>query len=174
MTENDMKPKKDYRGIEKKVYTLVADPISEAGYTVWDVSYFRSGGGNVLEITIDRDDGEGVGIADCELVSRLIDPIIDGADPIDAPYSLNISSPGIERDLTLPRHFDACAGMKAELRFYRPLPGTTQKKLTGVLGGYSQDSDSVAIECEEGKFDVHFADIAGAKLVWDFDDGEAN
>lgn len=167
-----MKPKKDYRGIEKKIYALTAGPISDAGYTVWDVSYYRSGGTNVLEITIDRD--EGVGIADCELVSRLIDPIIDEADPIDAPYSLNISSPGIERDLTLPRHFDACAGMKAELRFYRPLPGTSQKKLTGILGGYSSESDSVAIECGEVKFDVPFADIAGAKLVWDFGDGETD
>ena len=161
-----MKLKTGYSEIEKKVEAAVAEAIVSAGYEIWDISYSRSGGGNVLEITIDSEDG--IGIDDCERVSRLVDPLLDAADPIPVSYTLNVSSPGIERDLTLPRHFDFCTGEEAELKFFRPLPQTGSKKLTGRLSGYSAQTGEVSIFSDGKEYSIPFSAICSARLVYDF------
>lgn len=165
-----MKLKTGYSEIEKKVEAAVSDAIVSAGYEIWDISYFRSGGGNVLEITIDSENG--IGINDCERVSRIADPLLDEADPIPVSYTLNVSSPGIERDLTLPRHFDLCTGEEAELKFFRPLPETGSKKMTGRLCGYSSEEDEVRIFADGKEYAIPFRAICSAHLVYDFSAAE--
>jgi len=164
-----MRVKKAYTGVESRVEAVIADAIKAAGYDLWDISYYRQGAGNVLEITIDSP--EGIGIDDCEKVSTLIDPLIDEADPIPVAYSLNVSSPGIERDLTLPRHFDFCAGSEARLKLFRPLPGTGTRTVTGILSGYDSEADAVDITADGTLLKIPYADIAGARLVYDFSAG---
>ena len=80
--------------------TALAIPLAEQmGYSIWDVEYVREGADYYLRITIDNE--EGITIDDCEAFSRAIDPMLDEADPIADAYHLEISSPGVERDITI-------------------------------------------------------------------------
>ena len=83
--------------IAEKVEALIRPCISELGYRIWDVEYVKEGTEWYLRVTLDSDSG--IGIDDCERVSRAINPIIDEANPIEDFYYLEVSSPGIERVL---------------------------------------------------------------------------
>ena len=108
----------------------LADPIAESlGCWLWDVEYVKEGARRVLRITIDSENG--VNIEDCEKMHRAIDPILDEADPIEEAYYLEVSSPGIERELKTEEHIMACEGWDVEVRLYAPLNGA--KTFRGVL-----------------------------------------
>lgn len=117
------------------VVTALALPIAEQlGYSVWDVEYVREGADYYLRITIDSEDG--ITIDDCEAFSRAIDPILDEADPIADSYHLEISSPGVERDIKTPEHIAYCTGEKVQARLFAPLNGS--RVHTGVLEGLDE------------------------------------
>ena len=84
---------------------LISETVASLGFELWDVEYVKEGADMYLRITIDS--SEAVDIEDCETVSRAVNNILDDADPIDEPYMLEVSSPGIERQLRTPRHFEA-------------------------------------------------------------------
>ena len=108
----------------------LAEPIAEGlGCWVWDVEYVKEGARRVLRITIDSE--EGVGIDECEAMHRAIDPVLDEADPIEEQYYLEVSSPGIERELKTDIHIMACEGWDVEVRLYAPKNGS--KIFRGVL-----------------------------------------
>mgnify|MGYP002512355160 CR=1 FL=1 len=91
--------KKSSGNIAETVRTL-AEPIAESlGYFLWDVEYVKEGARRILRLTIDTESEEGITIDDCEKMHRAIDPLLDEADPIDEAYHLEVSSPGIEREL---------------------------------------------------------------------------
>ena len=93
-----------------KVTELVAQfakPVVEShGCELWDVEYVKEGARKILRITIDSE--EGVNIEHCEQMHRAMDPILDEADPIEEAYYLEVSSPGIERELKTEEHIFAC------------------------------------------------------------------
>ena len=132
---------------------------------LWDVTYAKIGTEYHLEITIDSE--EGISITDCERVHRAIDPILDEADPIEGSYRLEVSSPGIERELRTDDHIYACEGWEVEIRLFAPQDGS--KSFVGTLGGLSEDG-SVVLETENGV--RTFAKNAVAKIttVFRFDD----
>lgn len=108
----------------------LAEPLAESmGCWVWDVEYVKEGARRVLRITIDSEDG--VGIDECEALHRAIDPVLDEADPIEEQYYLEVSSPGIERELKTEIHIMACEGWDVEVRLYAPRDGS--KIFRGVL-----------------------------------------
>ena len=108
----------------------LAEPLAESmGCWVWDVEYVKEGTRRVLRITIDSEDG--VGIDECEALHRAIDPVLDEADPIEEQYYLEVSSPGIERELKTEIHIMACEGWDVEVRLYAPRDGS--KIFRGVL-----------------------------------------
>ena len=97
------------RGIADKVREIIQPTADELDYYLWNVEYVKEGADFVLRVTIDRfDTEEGITIDDCEAMSRAIDPILDLHDPIPDQYLLEVSSPGIERELTRDDHFDLC------------------------------------------------------------------
>ena len=101
----------------------LAEPIAdELGYFIWDVEFVKEGGKRILRITIDNE--EGITIEDCEKLHRAIDPVLDEADPIEEAYYLEVSSPGIERDLKTDMHISACEGWDVEVRLYAPINGS--------------------------------------------------
>ena len=162
-----MKMKKEYTGVAARVFDAVSETIVSAGYDVWDISFGKRGADYVLEITIDAPGG--IGIDDCEKVSRAVDPILDEADPIDSAYLLEVSSPGIERDLSMPRHFDACAGKTVSFRLFSPDPVTGCKNFRAVTTGYDAETDCVNAEYEGKRLSLPFRSISSAKLFYDFD-----
>ena len=108
----------------------LAEPVAEAlGYWVWDLEFVKEGARRILRITIDSE--EGITIDDCERMHRAIDPILDEADLIEEQYYLEVSSPGIERELRTEEHVLACEGWDVEVRLYAPQNGA--KNFRGVL-----------------------------------------
>ena len=110
-----------------------AEPVVQAqGCSVWDVEYVREGADWFLRIYIDKEGG--VDIADCETISRALDPILDEKDPIPTSYTFEVCSAGIERALKRPGDFEKFLGSDVLVRLYRPKDGT--KEFPGVLRGY--------------------------------------
>ncbi len=118
--------------IAQRVRALIEEPITQAGYLLWDVSFAKEGPDDTLFVLIDSPCG--IGLSDCEKVTRLIDPILDEADPIEGSYYLEVSSTGSERVLKTPEHFAACMGQTVVASLYRPVDG--QKELIGELKSY--------------------------------------
>ncbi len=113
----------------KTVEAIVRPCVEELGYMLWDVEYVKIATEWHLIITIDSEDG--IDINDCEKVHRAIDPLLDEADPIDNAYHLDVSSPGIERELRTEEHLDFCLGCKVEIKLFAAQNGA--KAHTGIL-----------------------------------------
>ena len=120
---------KNAKSVSETVKEL-AEPIAEElGVWIWDVEFVKEGARRILRITIDSE--EGITIDDCEKLHRAIDPVLDEADPIEEQYYLEVSSPGIERELKNDMHIYACEGWDVELKLYAPMNGS--KLFRGVL-----------------------------------------
>ena len=125
-------------------------PTADAlGYMLWDVEFLKEGARRILRVTIDSENG--ITIEDCEKMHRAIDPILDEIDPIEDAYDLEVSSPGIERDLRTTAHIDACVGERVEARFFAPFEGI--KQIEGVLlGREGEEIVCIEVNGEEKKF----------------------
>ena len=123
--------------------TPVAEQVaSELGYFVWDVDYVKEGTEWFLRIDIDKE--KGVNIEDCEKYSRTIDPLLDELDPIEEQYTLQISSPGLERVIKNDFHLEHCIGEMVCVRLYAPINGF--KEYVGELLSYTADTITVCVE----------------------------
>lgn len=149
-------------GVVQTVREL-AEPIAESlGCWLWDVEYVKEGARRVLRITIDSEDG--VGIDDCEKMHRAMDPILDEADPIEEAYYLEVSSPGIERELKTDVHIEACEGWDVEVRLYAPRDGS--KLFRGKLLASDEEHN---VRIESGNQILVFAKSEVAKLCTYFE-----
>ena len=142
------------------VRELLTPTIEELGYDVWDVEYNKVGADWHLIITIDNE--VGITIEDCELVHRTVDPLLDEADPIEDAYYLNVSSPGIERDLRTEDHILACLGDRCEARLFKPLNG--KKVLVGILAGY--ENGQVTILLDETEVVIPRGEISKLRTIF--------
>lgn len=124
---------------------LAQPAAQELGLTLWDVRFVKEGASWVLRYLIDKDGG--ADLNDCVALSRRLNPLLDEADPISQSYSLEVSTPGIERELTRPEHFAYCEGWAVVVRLYRPRDG--EREFAGILQGLSDEG--VTIETEEGE-----------------------
>lgn len=116
-----------------EVAARLAQPLlEELGLVLWDLRFEKEGSLWYLRYFIDKE--EGVTIDDCERFSRAIDKRLDAADPIDQSYTLEVSSPGIERELTKDWHYEACMGLELSVRLIRPVDGV--RDFVGTLTGY--------------------------------------
>jgi len=137
----------------------MAEPVVAAqGCTVWDVEYVKEAGQWFLRLYIDRDGG--VSIDDCERISRVLDKMLDEADPIPESYVFEVSSAGAERALKRPGDFERFMGSKVEVKLYRPLDGA--KVFVGTLCGY-KDGD-VTVETSAGRQTFEKKQVAAVRL----------
>ena len=144
--------------ITDKVTELAKPVVEEEGCSLWDVEYVREAGSWFLRIFIDKDGG--VGIDDCERISRRLDPILDEADPIPDSYVFEVGSAGAERELKRPGDFEQFMGSEVEVRIYQPVNGC--KVYVGVLSGYDNGRVTVTAGKNEVSFDK--SQIALVKL----------
>ena len=113
--------------------TEIAKPIAdELGLTLWDVRFLKEGAQWKLKVFIDKEGG--VSIDDCVAMSHALDKPLDDGDFIAQSYNLQVSSPGLERELTRDAHFEASIGKPVILKLIRPYNGTREFK--GILTGY--------------------------------------
>ncbi len=144
----------------------LAAPIAESlGLRIWDVRYLKEGSQWYLRIFIDKDGG--VDINDCEKMSRAIDEPLDKADPIEGEYILEVSSPGVERELIKPEHFKSFIGADIMVRMFRPIDGIG-KDFKGVLTGYDDGEITITDHSGENTVTINKKDAAYIKLD-DFD-----
>ena len=122
-----------------RVSALVRPVVEEEGCSLWDVEYVREAGTWYLRVFIDKDGG--VGIDDCERISRRLDPMLDEEDPIPDSYVFEVGSAGAERELKRPRDFEQFMGEEVELRLYQPIQGA--KVYVGTLCGYDNGAVSI-------------------------------
>ena len=131
--------------------TALAEPIAaQLGVSLWDVRFLKEGASWVLRIFIDK--AGGVSIDDCVDFTHAINPVLDEADPIEQAYCLEVSSPGLERELTRDAHFESAVGQKVKLRTIRPVDG--ERDFSGVLEAYA-----------DGVLTVRFPDESGLTLA---------
>lgn len=110
------------------VRPLVLPITEEHGLILWDIEFVKEGSEHFLRIYIDREEG-GIGIEDCETVSRALDPILDEVDPISQSYHLEICSAGLVRDLKTTDHIRRFLGFDAEVRLYKGIEDLPKKFL---------------------------------------------
>jgi ribosome maturation factor RimP len=149
----------------------IADRVAASyGLEIFDVSFRREGPGMVLRVQIDRPGpaataDESVSVADCANVSRDLSAILDVDDVVAVAYTLEVSSPGLDRPLTRPDDYDRFAGRFAKLVMREPVDG--QKYFKGRLGGV--ESGHVLIEGEDRRTHrVPLGIIARANLEVEF------
>ncbi len=147
----------------RRVTELVQPLCEQAEVSLWDVTFEKEGRQHVLTVYIDRE--EGVNITHCEQVSRGLDPLLD-AKVFDSlpPYTLTVSSAGLERPLIRPEHFQWALGKQVSLSFYKAIDG--QNEVVGELASH----DGVQMTIKEGDADRTFAmsDVARVRLYFNF------
>ncbi len=144
----------------------IAEPIaSELGLGLWDVRYVKEGANYYLRIFIDKDGG--VDINDCEKMSRAIDKPLDDADPIQDAYTLEVCSPGLERELIRKEHFTRFIGADIMVKMIRPIEGIG-KEFKGVLTAFCDGEVTITDHSGENEITISQKDAAWIKLD-DFD-----
>jgi ribosome maturation factor RimP len=122
----------------------ILDPILESmGLSLWEMEFQRHGPKWLLRIYIDRESG-GVTLSDCEQVSRDLSTALDVEDIIQHAYTLEVSSPGLDRTLTRPEHFVRFIGSMVKVKTYQPIEG--QKVFRGKLLGMGEAVIKVELE----------------------------
>lgn len=150
--------------IADRIEEMIGPSLVAMGY---DVVRVRLQGGDhpVLQVMAERQDAAAMTVDDCADISHTISALLDVEDPIKENYSLEVSSPGIDRPLVRERDFDKYAGFDARIETAGPVDGPTGRqrrfkgRLLGVVAG------RVRIETAEGVADIPYADIRNAKLL---------
>jgi len=150
--------------VTDKIEALISSVIVDIGYELVGIEYVASGKHSTLRIYIDSENG--IGVDDCETVSRQISAIFDVEDPITSQYNLEVSSPGIERPLFHIGHYQRFLGHDIKLRLVRPING--QRKFVGAIGSVSEANNSVELVTELGPVMLDIELIEKANLVADF------
>lgn len=128
----------------KTVWEIVEPLAQELGLRIWDIRFLKEGSSWYLRVFIDKDGG--VSIDDCVNLSHAIDKPLDEKDPIEQAYFLEVSSPGVERELVRDEHFISNIGEKIKVKMIRPVEG--KREFSGILSDYTDGS--ITISCEDG------------------------
>lgn len=142
-----------------KVYQIVKPISDELGLDIWDIKYIKEGSEWYLRVYIDKDNG--VGIEDCEALSRAIDEPLDLLDAIPHSYCLEVSSPGLERKLEKPEHFQKFIGEDIKFKTIKPdEKGNCEGE--GVLKDFKENI--VIINTDEGQLEKNLKELFYVKL----------
>jgi ribosome maturation factor RimP len=151
---------------EKDVEALVAPVVEAAGLEVWEVTFGGEQGRRILRVMVDRDGGVDLDTiaAVSERLSRRLD--LEGFAG-DTAYALEVSSPGVERRLRSPRHFERSVGQQVRVKTVGPVDGRQVHE--GAL--VSADAEAIVIASAGGELRVPYSDIASARAVFEWAPG---
>ena len=144
-----------------EIQALLEPSIERLGYELTDLEVRLSGNGGLVRLTIDKP--EGIDLDDCEKVSHAASALLDVEDPLPGNYSLEVSSPGLDRKLTKVEHFQRFAGetLKVTMRF--PIEG--RRRFRGTL--LSSDDENIVVEVDGESHSLPLSKIDTARLVPD-------
>lgn len=143
----------------EELRNLLEPSVEALGYELIDLE-LRTGGRNGL-MRLFIDGPEGIGLDDCEAVSRQVSTVLDVEDPIPGNYTLEVSSPGLDRALTKPAHFQRFTGEDVRIKLRTPVDG--RRNFRGALRAADDESIEVEVDGQSHKLDI--AAIASARLV---------
>jgi ribosome maturation factor RimP len=130
------------------VEKIASDLCSQNGYDLWDVDYVKEGPDWYLKVFCDKEGG--FSINDCVLMSHALEEIIDKGDPIDNPYVLEVSSPGLDRPLKKDKDFLRSLGKIVDVKTFQP-QGDAGKSFQALLKGYDPQTQTLSLELEDGR-----------------------
>ncbi len=145
--------------VEDVVYELAVPIAEESQCELVDVVFKKEGSNWFLRVFIDKEDG--VGLDDCERVSKALSDVLDKVDPIPQSYYLEVSSPGINRPLKKDRDFERSVGEKIEIKLYQALDG--KKILCGTLEKYQDGMIHIKTD-DASVIEINKADTALVRL----------
>ncbi len=146
-----------------KLTELVASVVEPMGYELVGVEYLTNqSGGNVLRTYIDAEGG--IGVEDCARVSHQLSGVLDVENPIRGQYNLEVSSPGLDRPLFYPEHFQKVTGKTVSIKLDSSIVG--RRKYKGVLHGL--ENDSILVEVDGEVYSLLLDQISSARLVPQF------
>jgi ribosome maturation factor RimP len=140
---------------------LLAPVVAGLGYQLWELEFLPRSGGGLLRVYIDS--ANGITLDDCERVSHAVSETMDAADPIPSHYTLEVSSPGLDRVLRTREHFERFAGERVRLEMMQPIEG--RKRFAGRLLGVGESE--ITLELETGRISLPIEDIHRARLAPD-------
>jgi ribosome maturation factor RimP len=146
---------------------LLAPVVAELGYELWELEYAPRAGGGLLRLYIDVSFGDttrdprGITLDDCEKVSRAVSETLDASDPIPGRYTLEVSSPGLDRVLRTREHFERFAGERVRLEMMQPVDG--RKRFSGRLKAVG--TSDITLELDGGTVRLPIDDIHRARLA---------
>ena len=138
---------------------LIEPTIEQLGYELSDLELQLSGRDGVVRVFIDKPDG--VDLSDCEIVSRQLSAILDVEDPLPGHYTLEVSSPGLDRKLTKPKHFQRFTGETVRVKLRFPVDG--RRNFRGALR--AADDEKIEVEVDGESHSIQIATIESARLI---------
>ena len=148
------------KNISAVIDDLVSPIVRALDLELWGCELVRQGKYSLIRVYIDRESG--VDISDCEKVSRQVSAVFDVEEPITEEYTLEVSSPGLERPLFRLEQFRKYVGSIIQLRMKKPQDG--RKKFKGDL--VRVDDDSIVLSIDGGEVEFQYTDIDKANLIY--------
>ena len=148
---------------ENEIEKLLTPAVQSLDCEIWGVEFLSQGRHSKLRLYIDRT--EGVSVDDCAKVSRLVGDVLDVEELLTGGYTLEVSSPGMDRIIFKPSQFEASVGETIDVRLNFPFEG--RKRIEGVLTGL--DDDEAIVQVEEDEFLLPLENVARARIVPRFD-----
>ena len=149
--------------MQQKLMAMFSPAISALGFELWGVEYLSQGKHSVLRIYIDSENG--ITVDDCQQVSHQVSGILDVEDPIKGQYNLEVSSPGLDRQLFFAEHYQRYIGAKVKVKLRQAVLG--RRNFSAVIESVKDDVICLVDETGEA-IDVHTSDIDKAHLEPEF------
>jgi ribosome maturation factor RimP len=147
--------------VKKSQLLELIRPVAESfGCELWGIDFFMQGKQSLLRIYIEKQDG-GVQVEDCERVSRQVSSVLDVEDPIKVEYTLEVSSPGIDRPLFELAHFKEYVGQNVKIKLSMSFDG--RRNFPGLLKGI--EDDEIVLELDGEEYLLPFELIEKANVV---------
>lgn len=144
---------------EDKLHDLLAPVVEALDYELWGIEYLSQGKHSTLRLYIES--GDGIQVDDCARVSEQVGAVLDVEEPISGEYTLEVSSPGMDRRLFRVEQCAAYIGEGIEVKLRRPFEG--RRKFRGTLRGV-EDGDIVVL-VDDHEYLLPFGDVDRAQLV---------
>ncbi len=150
--------------VEIKVEELIEPIINELGFELEYVEFVKEGSNNVLRVVIDKE-GEGLWVDDCEKVSRAIEDTVD--KNIEQEYVLEVSSPGLERQLKTVKLYKKYTGREIHVKLFKKQDDL--KEFEAVIKSVDEEEKSIVVDTQDGKeVKLFIKDITNAYTTYDF------
>jgi ribosome maturation factor RimP len=145
--------------LRERLIALIEPVLVRLGYELVELEYAAGRSQAVVRIFIDKPDG--ITVEDCERVSREVAALLDVDDPIPTAYTLEVSSPGFDRLLRTPAHFERFVGSRVFVELKAPRAG--RRRYTGTL--QAVNATGIELEVDKQKVEVPFDEIGKARLA---------